>query len=143
MKKIRFILLIIVFTLVAAILFMKFTAWQGHQQQVDLAKVLRKAISSTMLDLSQAKSASIEGVPADGQWYHAVKFNTHQYGQIEYTVVKGELMRQDEKLQQVIARHVEEFNLRRLSQDPMIIEVNVALKKGKVINSNFRVRLQE
>lgn len=143
MKNIKSIILIIVVIFAAGFLFMKASGWLKHQRQLALAGELRKAISATMLDLSQAKSATIEGIPPDGQWHHSTTFNTHQYGQIAYALEAKKLMRQDPKTNQVIATHVQEFNLRRSPGDKMIIDVKVVLKQGIILSSNFRVRLRE
>ncbi len=142
-KNIKIFLIFLIFVLAAGFTFYKVSAWQKHQQQLDLGRELRKAISATMLDLSQAKSGSIQGVPPDGQWHHAASFNTYEYGQISYTFKDRQLIRQDPKGQQVIANHVHEFNLRRTPSDPMIVDVKVVLKDGILIPQNFRVRLRE
>ncbi len=143
MKNSKLILVIIPMFLFGAFLLYKFSPWGVHQQQVSLAKELRKAISATMLDLSQAKSSSIEGIPADGQWYHFTSFDTHQYGKIGYSINNKQLMRKDVNVDQVISKHVKEFNLRRKSNEPMIVDVKIVLKEGIILSSNFRVRLQE
>lgn len=143
MKNIRSIIIVLVLILAGVLIAFKLSSWLDHQRQMSLARELRKAISATMLDLSQAKSGSIQGIPADGQWYHATSFNTHQYGQIAYAVNNQQLIRQDVKAKQVIAGHVKEFNLRRIPSDPMIVDVKVILKAGILLSSNFRVRLQE
>lgn len=143
MKNPKSIILIILFIIVAGLAAYKVVAWQKHEQQMSLARELRKAISATMLDLSQAKSASIEGIPPDGQWHHNTSFETHQYGKIGYSLSNDKLIRQDSKESQVIATHVKEFNLRRMPNEHMIVDVKVVLKQGISLNSNFRVRLRE
>ncbi len=143
MKNIKSTIIIFCLIFAGILISYKVAGWVDHQRQLGLARELRKAISATMLDLSQAKSGSIEGVPSDGQWHHSVRFNTHQYGQISYKLNSLQLIRQDVKSEQVIATHVKEFNMRRTQREPMIVDVKVILKDGILLSSNFRVRLQE
>ena len=140
MKKIIVGLVAVVIAGFCVIQFMRFQ--DQHAQEV-MAKELRKAISATMLDLSQAKGASIQGVPADGRWYHAVNFNTKLYGVVDYHVENRMLIRGNHGSSQQIAKFIDELNIRRLPADKLIVEVKIILRNKSILTSNFRVRIQE
>lgn len=142
-NKYKNISIIVIVLLGGAFLFYKSSSFLEQQRRLSLARELRKAVSATMLDLNQALSSSIVGVPADGQWHHAVSFNTRGSGSIQYILNGEQLYRGDARSKQLISAHVKEFNLKRDAAIPMIVDLKIVLKDGISLTSGSRVRLRE
>ena len=68
----------------AALVVYNITKRQRYDSQVVLAKELHKAMDAMMGDLRQARTITVKGVPPDGQWHHAVTFNTTEEGPVQY-----------------------------------------------------------
>ncbi len=118
----------------------------GHnQQQVILAEELRKATMAMMGDLRYARTATVKGVPADGQWYQEVEFSTDRGKAIGYNLdgsAQGVLRRTKGERTRQVAQYIQGFSVRRQPGKDSVLEVQLKAHKGTSLTSRFKVRMQ-
>ena len=140
------VLFILVLT-VAGVFYAKSVSQTKRQSQMALAKEIRKAMDAMMVDFREARSTTIQGVPADGQWHHRVSFNKGGKNVVRYEVTSPthELMRTEGDLSQFvpIARSIAGLNIRRQPGVLDVLEVQVQAKNQVELVSNFKIRTRD
>ena len=116
-----------------------------HDAQMVLAQETHKAMSAMMADFREARSTTIEGVPADGKWYHTVAFEKGQEGIVRYEVTPAshELRRTSTGFDRTVARYMDGLNIRRQSGALDIFEVQLQAKNQAELVSNFKIRTRD
>lgn len=143
-SKIFVISALAVFLAVTGILLYRITVKRNYQSQVVLAQEIRKAMGTMMADLRQAQTATVTGVPADGQWHQAIGFKTPIQGNIKYALnSSGEIRRSAEGRSQAVAFYMGGLNFRRQPGDLSMLEVQVQARNAASLTSNFKIRMQE
>jgi len=139
--KIIYVCLIIFLIVFIGLTFLKMRHQEEFKQKTVLAGEIHKGLLHLMFDLGHARKNSIQGVPADGQWYHRVVFYQTQQGFLTYLVKEGRMLRISSQKTMLIADHIDVLRLRRLKQTPDILEVQIEAQKDVSLISNLRIRL--
>ena len=136
-------------------------SWQVNRIKIEVQQEVRKAIEAIKADLVQGGSSTIEGVPADDNWYTTITFKVPSGvsgGAIVWPSDKtqfllsgpdsNELRRKVGTTSKTSAHFIETLQFRRLAGAPNIVEVNLegekATMRGRLINLNttFKVKLR-
>ena len=120
--------------------------WQAKQKQdyarkVVLSKQVRSVMIYLMLDLRDAKQATLKDVPVDNHWHERMAF-VCAVGPVEYGLRAGRVSRMVAGRTTPIAEHIVFLRLRRLPKDPAVMEVQVQARDGVTLTSNFKIRLR-
>lgn len=129
-----------------ALLLAGFFSWQKkvtHEGQVRLAKEMSRLSTTMMQDLHGAQVETVTGVPVDGKWHGEIAFKNMHDESVEYKAMWGELKRFHNGSPEVIARHLKSLKMRRVNDDPNILQVQIKLWDAVALNSNFNIRMQE
>ena len=145
-SKVLVALLLACFVLLGGWLAYRTISANNHRSRLMLAQEIHKALSMMMGDLNNVKASSIQGVPADGKWYHAIGFNSRSANVINYRLNgqgNDELKRTSDLKTEIIANRLNELNFRRMPGDNLLLEVQIQAKNNLTLTSNFKIRLIE
>jgi hypothetical protein len=141
--KITYVCLFIVFFILTGLTFFKIKHMEDFQQKAVLAVEIRKVLETLMFDLREAREDTIQGIPADGLWYHRIAFDRARQGALEYTIKDGHLLRTNKGQTLLIADHIADISLRRQANAPGILEVRIEARHNVSLISNLRIRMRE
>ena len=134
---------VLVLAVMAGVLF--YISLRQNSVSLVLAAETHKAMSAMMVDLRQARASTIEGVPADGKWYHSVAFEKAKEGIVRYEVTPAgrELRRISTGANRTVARSMEGLNIRRQLGVVDVLEVQLQAKNRAELVSNFKIRTRD
>ena len=135
--------LVLVFALtLGAVLYGRSPSVNMHNAQMALARETRKAMDAMMGDFREARSATIEGVPADGKWYHSLAFDKGTQGAVRYELTPAghELRRVTPGSSRTVAVHIAVLNIRRQPGVADVLEVQLQAQNSGTLISNFKIR---
>ncbi|MBF0503709.1 MAG: hypothetical protein HQL14_01275 [Candidatus Omnitrophica bacterium] len=144
MNKIKIICAFLLIGLLALmiVIFFKVKNKEDYHQKVILAHEIRKALDHLMFDLREAREDTIQDVPADGRWHGRIAFEHTGQGALEYELKNEHLWRLNKGQAVLIADHIGGLFIRRQSQAPDILEVQIKAQNGVLLVSNFKVRIR-
>lgn len=142
------------------------TSWQSGNVQVEVQQESRRGINRMVKELRQSGSATIVGVPADGEYHNSIAFqmpedidgdgdvvdangNIEWGSQITYSMggLDGkQLLRSKGGQVEVLANNITNFQFRRQATTPSIIEITLQSQKttiqGQLIGTTLSTQVR-
>jgi len=111
-------------------------SWEINRDRVKLSQELRKGVDWMRKDLRQAGVSTITGVPADGNWYTSITFQTAN-GVTAGAVTWGtaiqyhlggtgnqQLLRTVSGADRIVAQYYNTLQFKRTSADPSVVQIS-------------------
>ena len=141
--KISSVFLFIFILLLGSLILLRLRNAEDFKQKIVLAHEVHKVLHYLMFDLRDARESTIQDVPADGQWHHRFAFENTQQGPLEYLIKEGHLFRINAGQRLLIADDIGDLQMRRQTQTPDILEVQIKAQKGVSLVSNLKIRIRQ
>ena len=142
MARLKTVVLICFVIFLSSLIFFKLKKYEEIKQKIVLAHEVHKVLGFLVFDLRDARESTIRDVPADGQWHHRLAFDSLQNGQLEYLITAGHLFRINRGQRSLIADNICELRIRRQTQTPDILEVQIKAQKNVILLSNLKIRMR-